>query len=94
MYMPPESFSGAPPHVTRDIFGTGAVLRELIRDRYVHQGGGLLASTSMQPPTRLATLAPDLPAGVQALIEKSTAPLPEMRYSSAAEMRAEVERYL
>ncbi|MGW2045888.1 caspase, EACC1-associated type [Streptomyces sp. NPDC001858] len=93
MYMPPEAFSGAPPHVTRDIFSTGAALYELIAGQLLHDGRWPPQPLVHRPP-RLSTLVPDLNPGIEELIEKAIAPLPQERYSSAAQMRADVERYL
>lgn len=96
LYMPPESLSGAAPHVTRDIFSTGAVLYELITGHRVYQSDTYPPPRSAwaQPPTPPSVLVPGLDPGVEALIEKALAPQPAMRYPSAAQMRADVERYL
>lgn len=90
-YMPPEAFAGEPPHVTRDIFSIGATLGELITGRQrIHQ-----ASRFSPPrPSGPSSLVPDLDPGVEALIEKAMALNPGERFSSAAQMRAEIERYM
>ncbi|MFJ2671380.1 protein kinase [Streptomyces sp. NPDC087525] len=85
-YMPPESRSGATPHVTRDIFGTGAVLYELVTGQCIPKG-------SLKWP-RPSEDMPGLTSGVKALIEKATALSPDERYSTAAQMHVEVERHL
>lgn len=90
-YMPPECFAGEPPHVTRDVFSFGATLDELItRRRRTHQDD---QPPHLSPP-RPSVLVPDLDPGVEALIEKAMALNPDRRFSSAAQMRAEVERYM
>ncbi|WP_435220564.1 caspase, EACC1-associated type [Streptomyces sp. Tue6028] len=94
LYMPPESFAGEPPHVTRDIFSTGAVLYELITGQRVHHGDKASHPGAPQRPPRLSALVPDLNPGVEALIEKAIALRPDERFSSAAQMRAEVEHYM
>ncbi|MFG3370382.1 protein kinase [Streptomyces sp. NPDC048156] len=93
-YMPPESLSGEPPHVTRDIFSTGAVLYELITGQCIHHGDWAWHQGPLQRSPRASALVPDLPPGVEALIEKAIALHPDRRFSSAAQMRAEVEHHM
>jgi serine/threonine-protein kinase len=93
LYMPPESFAGEPPHVTRDIFSTGAVLYELITGRRIHDGHQVWHG-QLQRPARPSALVPDLHPGVEALIERAIAARPDRRFASAAQMRADVQQCL
>jgi hypothetical protein len=93
LYMPPESFAGEPPHVTRDIFSTGAVLYELITARRIHDGHQVWHG-QLQRPARPSALVPDLHPGVEALIERAIAARPDRRFASAAQMRADVQQFL
>ncbi|MGW1532547.1 caspase, EACC1-associated type [Streptomyces aureus] len=90
-YMPPEAFAGEPPHVARDIFSVGATLGELITGRQNNYPTSHFGPPRLSPPSELV---PDLDPGVEALIEKAMALNPGERFSSAAQMRAEIERYM
>lgn len=78
-----------------DVYGLGVSLYELatLRPAFVEKGGGLKAilSEPLFPPRRLC---PTMPRDLETIILKATAREPEHRYSSAAELRDDLLRFV
>ncbi len=88
-YMSPEQASGAASSVdaTTDIFALGAILYEMLAGRRAFEGGStpaLLHAIVYDEPTPLATLCPDLPAAVIAVVEKCLAKDRSQRFVDTA----------
>jgi serine/threonine-protein kinase len=74
-YMSPEQWRGEPVGPAGDVYSLGCVLYEAVT------GVVPYARADADPET-----TPRLPAGLEAAIEKSTAPCPEDRFATAAEL--------
>ncbi|WP_299705989.1 serine/threonine-protein kinase [uncultured Tateyamaria sp.] len=89
-YMAPEQFSGDEVCARSDVYATGIILYEILTGRQPYRGGGITAvmlaskGESVPPPS---TLAPDLPAALDAVVMTAICPDPNGRYASAVEMR-------
>ncbi len=102
-YMAPEQARGAIDEVgTRsDVYALGALLYHLFAGHtpYVPHGASvappnIYGMVLAGPPRRLARAAPETPAELIAICEKAMERAPADRYASAAELAAELERYL
>ncbi len=94
-YMAPEQARGEPADERTDVYAFGLILYELIaggRPRYSVEGGlsGLIARLEKGPPA-LRTVLPDVPAGLERIVNKCLSPSPEARYPSANELLADLE---
>ncbi|MFN0250949.1 MAG: protein kinase domain-containing protein [Kofleriaceae bacterium] len=82
-YMAPEQARGEPVDERADVFAIGALLYHVLRG---------------SPPPRnahsdLATALPELPRDLVAIVAEATAPDPAVRYRTAAELAADLERF-
>ncbi len=80
-----------------DLFSLGAILHALVTGRKLHEGCSpqeafVLAAT--RPVPSVATVAPELPGNVVALIDRALMWDRRHRFATAAEMRHEVARVL
>lgn len=98
-YMAPEQASLADNVDGRaDIFSVGVMLWELIAQRRLTSGlsGGrevLMRRMAGEDP-RIETVAADVDPKLAEICNKAMAPEPEQRYAHAAEMQADLERWL
>lgn len=83
VYMAPEQLTGAPVDGRCDLYALGVVLFELLTGRLPFDNsssmGELLQAIASAPPPSLATLRPDLPAGLTGLLERLLAKRPADR---------------
>lgn len=97
-YMPPEQAAGvSDAGAAADVYGLGAILYELLSGRPPYQGSSreqILSNVASGPPTPLSQVRVGLPRDIVVLCEKCLARAPGERYSSAAELAADVERFL
>jgi eukaryotic-like serine/threonine-protein kinase len=94
-YMAPEQAAGSIADIDgrTDIFGLGATLFELLSGRTIHDdlpGSQLLVAAATRRAPPLASVAPELPANVCAVVDRSLAFHKTERYPSASGMRSEI----
>jgi len=100
-YMSPEQAGGEVAHLdTRsDVYGLGVLCYELLTDRLPYEVGRMMLHEAVrvireEEPTRLSTVDRALRGDVELIVSTSLAKEKERRYQSAAEMAADIRRYL
>ena len=92
-YMPPEQVTGMPIDVRADVFAVGATMFRLIAKRRIHEARSdaeLVIKMGTMPAPSLASVAPEAPAGVCAIVDRALSFDREGRYPSAAAMQEDV----
>ena len=95
-YLSPEQAQGAPVDARSDVYSLGCVLYESLTGQPPFSGDTPLSIAykhvreHAEPPS---SLNPDVPEALDAITMKALAKNPENRYSSAKEMREDLERY-
>ncbi|MGH9525872.1 MAG: serine/threonine-protein kinase, partial [Terriglobales bacterium] len=92
-YMSPEQARGEALDARSDIFSFGAVFYEMATGRAPFQApsaGGLIAAIVKDDPPPAERLRPDLPPQLGLVARRCLEKDPELRYQSAAEVRAEL----
>jgi eukaryotic-like serine/threonine-protein kinase len=88
-YMSPEQTLGDNVDARSDVFSFGIVLYEMLAGRLPFQSTSrlsLIRQIVHDPPAPILGVAPDLPAGVVAVVERCLAKDPAGRYANAAEV--------
>lgn len=96
-YGSPEQHNGKPVTTASDIYQAGGVLYELLSGERPQSGAEMTAHTAFLPPSRATrgTARHALIKGdLDAIVSKAMQADPLLRYASAAEMVADLERYL
>ncbi len=96
-YMSPELLQGSRVTETTDLYALGVVTYQMLTQRVPFHGDGLTALCNnilRGNSTPLASLRPDLPAGLCAVVHKAFAVRAENRYLSGAQFVEAYERSL
>jgi len=94
-YMSPEQALGKFLDARTDLFSFGIVLYEMATGRAPFRGdttGMLLLSIVQETPEPLRQINPDLPVGLQQIINKCLQKDREQRYQTASELRDDLQR--
>lgn len=96
-YMSPEQVQGLPTDHRTDIYSLGVVLFEALVGRVPFDAdttASILAQHITAPVPSVQSINPQLPIGMQAVLEKALAKEPEKRYQQADEMAAALQTAL
>jgi eukaryotic-like serine/threonine-protein kinase len=96
-YLAPEQVRGEAPTPRTDIYSLGIVLYELATGRVPFDGASAASVADQHvhaEPAPVRQLAPDVPAALESVIMRALEKLPEDRYATAEEMKADLERFL
>ncbi|MCY0988303.1 serine/threonine-protein kinase [Nannocystis sp. ILAH1] len=96
-YMAPEQARGKPLSAGTDLFALGVIFWEMLTGRRLFAGEGdaeTLENVMRCEVPPLREFRPDLPSGVEALLQRALAPTPEERYASAEAMLADIRALL
>ncbi len=88
-YMAPEQAQGERATSRTDIFSLGAMFYEMLSGKRPFTGPSIpavLFAVAHRDPEPLASLAPDLPPGLAAVVTRALSKVPEDRYADATEM--------
>jgi serine/threonine-protein kinase len=96
LYMAPEQLRGRGVDRRADLYSLGVMLYEMlsVRSPFGVNRREVTVQTRLEgktPPVPLAEVAPHLPGGVVALVERCLAEAPEARHPSARELGREIE---
>jgi serine/threonine-protein kinase len=95
-YMAPERFRGG-CDARSDVYALGLTLYELLALRPAYEASDrheLMRRVMNDPPERLRKLVPIVPHDLETIVEKAIAREPAQRYSSAAALAEDLQRFL
>jgi len=94
-YMSPEQAQGQKTDQRSDLFSLGVVIFEMLTGRPPFGGehqAAIAYAIAHEPAASLSQYRPDLPTGLQHIIDKSLQKDPSVRYQSAADLIADLKR--
>ncbi|MBS2030480.1 MAG: protein kinase [Deltaproteobacteria bacterium] len=93
-YMSPEQINVGPLDSRSDLFAVGITLFEVLTGHRPFAGESeaeAMVSITNEPPTPLSQYLPQVPEGLQAVLDRALAKNPADRYADAGQMQADVE---
>ena len=96
-YMPPEQARGEPVDERADVWSLGAMLYHLLAAAPPYEGASsaeVLGRVLREAPAPIATRQPGVPTELAAIVERAMARPPAARYPSAAELAADLRRFM
>jgi len=97
-YMSPEQVLGMPVDPRSDIFSLGVVLYEMLAQRTPFESSGdttvfpLMNRIAATPHLPLRRVDPQIPPGLERIVDRALAKKPEERFQRAGDMAAELRR--
>jgi len=94
-YMSPEQVCGDDLDTRTDIFSLGLVLYEMATGRQAfagRTGGAIIEAVLTRPPVSVRSINPDIPPGLEAIIDKALEKDRDHRYQRAADMLADLQQ--
>jgi eukaryotic-like serine/threonine-protein kinase len=98
-FMAPEQARGEDLDERADVFALGSILYNVLAGQPPYWDGKrdtaqqLIEAVLARPPTPVATLAPDAPADLRAVVERAMQREPGDRYATAKDMAEELRRF-
>jgi len=94
-YMPPEQALGRRDAIDgrSDLWAVGATMFTAIAGRPVHQGDApeeVMVRSATQPAPGLASVAPEVPTAIAAVVDRALAFAPDQRFADAAAMQTAI----
>ncbi|HUK59183.1 MAG TPA: protein kinase [Stellaceae bacterium] len=90
-YMAPEMFAGEPGNVQSDIYSLGVTMFRAFTGEYPYGNADAVSEARRTRPKELCALRPDLPAWLQAVLERAIALDPSQRFRDMGEFAVEME---